>query len=169
MNALMTDIMSRPMPPGLFRKTLSSYVTGVAVVTTSTGSGPAGMTINSFASVSLEPPLVLWSIRNSSALGPVFLRAERWGINVLHAGQQAVANRFCAQIDDRFEGMAWRSSAGRTPMIDGAVAYLECLTRQVVSAGDHTILIGEVQDLIHRGGSALAFFEGKYQEIEFRN
>jgi flavin reductase (DIM6/NTAB) family NADH-FMN oxidoreductase RutF len=149
--------------PRALRSVLGRYATGVAVVTTRCDDGRlAGLTVNSFVSVSLEPPLVLWSIRKEARLMPAFRDARRWAISVLAADQDEIARRFCAPVANRFENVDFRESAGGVPLIEGAVAWLECTPWQAVDGGDHLMLLGRVEESFSADRPPLVFHDGRY-------
>ncbi|MEW5422908.1 flavin reductase family protein [Amorphus sp. 3PC139-8] len=149
------------LDPVDLRRACGQFATGVAVVATRSGGRPIGMTINSFASVSLEPPLVLWSLRNSAHSRTAFARADGFSISILAAPQIDLARRFAGSHDDPFEGVAIETSSG-LPLISGALAHLVCETRRIHDGGDHQILVGEVTDLAVFGGEPLVFVAGRF-------
>lgn len=150
-----------------FRDALGSFATGVCIVTAVPAEGaPIGMTINSFSSVSLEPPLVLWSIQNVSECFDVFGTTDRFAINVLSGEQEGVSNRYAKKGDHELAEEHY--SAGRTgsPLLEGALTSFECKVWARYPGGDHMIIIGEVVD-VHAGqpGRPLLFHQGKYAAI----
>ena len=134
-----TDIQS-----GL-KHAMRVYPQGVTVVTTDSG-GPKGLTVSSFTSVSLDPPLVLVSIAKGSALHDLFRAAESYAVNFLADDQKSVSDRFAGrtQAKDRFEGIKFAKGVTGSPIISGARAVLECRAWKVYEGGDHSILVGEV-------------------------
>ncbi|MGQ7793562.1 flavin reductase family protein [Faunimonas sp. B44] len=155
--------MNQHVQPADLRQALGRFATGVAVVTTLTRDGtPIGMTINSFSSVSLEPPLVLWSLSRRSSRFADFVAADRFAINVLGAGQEAVSSRFAGPSARRFEGLEWAPGKGGVPLIAGSIAAFECSHAEHVPAGDHLILLGRVERFEHRPGEPLVFFASRY-------
>ena len=165
--------MSQALPqtevidPKRLRQLLGCFSTGVAIITTNTADGqPLGLTCNSFSSVSLEPPLVLFSLRNASSLLGQFMSAETFAINILSQSQDALSGRFASKIVDKFEGVDWRAGPLGTPLIDGCLASFECKVHARHEAGDHTIFIGEVK---HMGADsadhALVFYKGAYMML----
>jgi len=129
-----------------FRGALGRYATGVTVVTTLTPDGvPVGVTATSFASLSLDPPLVQWSLRIAAQSHPVFHGADRFAISILAADQSDVSDRFSANVADRFDGAAVRPGLGGVPLIEGAMVWLECAVEDRLPGGDHTIFVGRVQ------------------------
>lgn len=154
--------------PKLFRQLLGCFPTGVAVVTTTTADGrPAGLTCNSFSSVSLEPPLVLFSLRKASSLLPTFVEAGTFSINILSQSQDALSGRFASsKIADKFEGVAWRKGPLGTPLIDDCLASFECTVYARHEAGDHEIFIGEVKHMAPGSPDhALVFYKGAYMML----
>ncbi len=147
-----------------FRAALGMFATGVTIVTACDAQGRrVGITANSFNSVSLTPPLVLWSLARRAAALPAFAAGSHYAINVLAADQRALADRFAARGDDRFEGVALREGWCGAPVIAGAVAVFECFNRSRYEEGDHVIFVGEVEHCEHRAGAApLIFHGGRY-------
>jgi flavin reductase (DIM6/NTAB) family NADH-FMN oxidoreductase RutF len=150
-------------PARALRTVLGRYATGVTVVTTCHGGRPVGVTVNSFTSVSLEPPLVLWCLsRTSGSLG-AFVAAPRFVVNVLVAGQEPLARRFAAP-GDRFAGTVTDSVDG-LPELAGTAATLVCRRRQVLPAGDHLVLFGEVCRATAGDHAPLLFLDGGYESL----
>jgi len=146
-----------------YRKALGQFATGVCVVTTTAESGEAvGITVNSFSSVSLSPPLVLWSLGQGAASRPAFLGAEGFIVHVLGVDQLEIARRFSKRGIDKFASVAWRKSALGHPLIEACVAWFECRRVATHSAGDHDILVGEVGEFQAQGGTPLIFHDGRY-------
>ena len=153
---------------GLFRQLLGCFPTGVAVITTRTPDGePAGLTCNSFSSVSLEPPLVLFSLRKASSLLPTFTESGTFAINILSQSQDALSGRFASsKIADKFEGVAWRKGPLGTPLVDDCLASFECSVHARHEAGDHVIFIGEVRHMSPGcSDHALVFYKGAYMML----
>lgn len=146
-----------------YRKTLGSFATGVTVMTTCTEAGaPVGLTCNSFNSMSLSPPLVLWSLRADSHSLPFFLSSGRFAVNILAADQQGLSQTFASPREDRFAGVAYRKGETGMPLLDGVVAHLECRLQAHHPGGDHVLLIGEVLHHAHNGQAPLVFHAGQY-------
>ncbi len=144
-----------------YRAALGQFTTGVTIVTACTPDGRLlGMTANSFNSVSLTPPLVLWSLSTQSSSMPGFRSAAHYAINVLAADQRLLAERFSRKGIDRFEGVAWRAGLTGAPVIDGAVAVFECRNRSQHEEGDHLIFVGEVAHCRRRVGAAPLVYHG---------
>lgn len=146
-----------------FRRALGCFATGVAVVTTLRESGdPVGMTVNSFNSVSLEPPLVLWSIGRDSNCFDAFAAATHFAVNVLARHQQELSELFARRDVDRFERLDWRAGIGGVPLLPDFAACFECEIRHRYDGGDHVILVGEVLALEDREADPLIFYRGHY-------
>jgi len=155
---------SHPVTADLFRRVCSQFATGVAIATVADESNvPHGLTINSFTSVSLEPPLVLICIDYRSAILQRFRRATHYGINILTAMQRDLSNRFATKPDDRFDGLQWQPGVTGVPLIDGALATFECQTRQVIESGDHAIFLAEVVAAGTGTGEPLLYFDSGYR------
>ncbi|MFD1341628.1 flavin reductase family protein [Litorisediminicola beolgyonensis] len=143
------------------RAALGRFATGVTVVTCQTEDGPLGITANSFASVSLDPPLVLWSPAKGSARFPFFAAADRYAIHVLGAEQAELCRAF-ARNGDSFGRFAWRESAGGVPLLENCLARFECDKVAEHEGGDHVIVVGRVTRVTTRPGAPLLFFGGAY-------
>jgi flavin reductase (DIM6/NTAB) family NADH-FMN oxidoreductase RutF len=131
--------------PHSFRQTLGCFPTGVAIATTQGADGqPVGLTVSSFNSVSLDPPLILWSLAADSDSWDSFNAASHFAINILSAEQADLCNRFSAMVDNRFDGHGWQAGTGGVPVLDGVLAVLECRVWARYPGGDHVILVGEV-------------------------
>ena len=128
------------------RATLGRFPTGVTIVTALAQDGrPTGVTISSFNSVSLDPPLILWSLSQHSPKLDDFRHAERYAINVLSAGQRALSDRFASRMGDRFADVPVHSGLGGTPLIDGCCAWFECTQEAQHPGGDHLVFVGRVE------------------------
>ena len=132
----------------LFKEALGNYPTGVTIVTTTDeNNNPLGLTVNSFASVSLDPLLVLWSIDHKVSSIEAFKNSGKFAIHILSGNQSELCKTFASKNVDRFASCNWSFSPLELPVIEGAFAVLECETYKTIEAGDHTILIGKVQDI----------------------
>lgn len=152
-----------PIDQRALRNCLGTFVTGVTVVTTLDRNGsPVGVTANSFSSVSLEPPLVLWSQALASRSFAAFRDAERFTINILAAEQAHISQRFARSGIDKFLDTKVRSGIGGLPIIEGAVAVLECRKVAIYPGGDHAVFLGEVENFEHTDLKPLAFGGGRY-------
>ena len=147
-----------------FRAALGMFATGVTIVTARSASGElVGLTANSFNSVSLEPPLVLWSLSRAAGSMAAFSAGSHYAINVLAADQKDLAERFAAKGADRFSGVGFDIGAGGAPLLHGAAATFECFNRSRYDEGDHVIFVGEVEHCATRAGaSPLLFHGGRY-------
>jgi flavin reductase (DIM6/NTAB) family NADH-FMN oxidoreductase RutF len=147
-----------------FRAALGMFATGVTIVTARAMDGQViGLTANSFNSVSLTPPLVLWSLSRVAASLPVFSAGSHYAINVLAADQKALAERFASRGADRWSGVLFDTGAGGAPLLHGAAATFECFNRSRYEEGDHVIFVGEVERCTRReGASPLLFHGGRY-------
>ena len=147
-----------------FRGALGMFATGVTIVTARTAQGAlVGLTANSFNSVSLEPPLVLWSLSRVAASMPAFSAGSHCAINILGADQHDLARRFAAKGLDRFADVEFVDGAGGAPLLCGAAATFECFNRSRYEEGDHVIFVGEVERCTHRpGASPLLYHGGKF-------
>lgn len=149
-----------------FRQALSQYATGIAVATTLDGHGqPHGLTINSFNSVSLDPPLVLWSLAKKSHQIDAFQTSGCYAINVLSEDQQEVSVRFASPVEDRFEGSAWETGSAGAPILSGVVASIQCKTEKIFDGGDHIILLGRVVEVDHSRLPPLLYHGGAYHSL----
>lgn len=147
-----------------YRDALGCFATGVTVVTVAGPEGPVGITANSFASVSLDPPLILWSPARGSSRFAALTGAERFAVHVLGAGEQALALRF-ARSGRAFEGLAM-DGGGDPPLIDeGWIARFSCTRVAVHEAGDHAIVVGRVEEVARREGPPLVFAGGAYGDF----
>jgi flavin reductase (DIM6/NTAB) family NADH-FMN oxidoreductase RutF len=150
--------------PPEFRAALGMFATGVTIVTARAANGRlVGLTANSFNSVSLHPPLVLWSLFHAAASVAVFSSGSHYAINILAADQQELARRFATKDVDRWAGVQYADGAGGAPLLAGAAATFQCFNRSRYEEGDHVIFVGEVEHCTHRAGaSPLLFHGGKY-------
>lgn len=145
-----------------FRSVLGHVPTSVVVVTglDATGS-PHGITIGSFASVSLDPPLVGFFPGVGSRSWAAIAESGRFAVNVLGAGQDELCWRFAKEGDDKFAGLAWKPSALGSPLLEGSLAWIDCSLESVTTAGDHFFVVGRVDSLDGTPGDAMVFFRGK--------
>lgn len=157
--------MSSPIDAAGFRHVLGHYPTGVAVVTAS-APGPVGMAVNSFTSVSLKPPLVSFCAASTSSTWPRIRPGGRFAVNILGEDQGELCRQFSRSGVDRFEGVAWEPSASGSPLLAGAVAWLDCEVEAEHPAGDHLIVIGLVKEMGCAGGRPVLFWRGGYSALE---
>ncbi|MDP1955094.1 MAG: flavin reductase family protein [Polaromonas sp.] len=165
MNAALQAIpqIASPLDSRTLRTALGQFATGITVVTTRSGDGGfVGLTVNSFSALSLEPPLILWSLRCSSPSLPVFENAERFVVNVLAEAQVEVSRRFALPMADKFDGVAHAENAWGLPLLHGAAAWFECRTVSRQIAGDHCLFIAEVERFTLSEAAPLLFHAGAY-------
>lgn len=155
--------------PRTLRDAMGCFATGITIVTALDGNGmPAGLTANSFTSVSLDPPLLLVCVANTSGTAPVLRDASHFGVNVLQIGQQPASNRFATKGEDRFANLPWAPGETGVPLLGGSLVSFECQRESLHEAGDHFILVGRVvraQFEPHR--DPLLYFRGKYRRLHF--
>jgi len=155
-----------PIEQQLFRRVCGKYATGITVVTVlDDNEAPQGMTANSFTSVSLDPPLVLFCIDRRTNFLNHFLPGKPHAINVLEEGQQDLSTCFARSGGDRFQGVEWSPGANGAPILTDVLASLECRVDQLVEAGDHIVVIGEVSHATWRDGQPLIYFNSGYQSL----
>ncbi|GAA4329124.1 flavin reductase family protein [Pigmentiphaga soli] len=146
-----------------FRSALGRFATGVTIVASLGDDGrPFGLTVSSFNSVSLEPPLVLWSLSLASGSFEALARSSHYTVSVLAADQLELAKRFAARGADRFAGVRWRPSARGLPIIEDCAAWFECYNRSRYAEGDHAIFVGEVERCAHTQAMPLVFHAGDF-------
>ena len=151
---------------GDFRHVLGHFASGVTVITTTDADKrPAGLTASAFTSVSLEPPLILVCVDHKSQTYPSLLERGRFAVNFLTADQQDVSRRFASTKLDKFEVLPYRMSDLGLPLLDGALAHLECTTVNTHVEGDHTIFVGLVEKASAVDGEPLLYFRGKYDRL----
>jgi flavin reductase (DIM6/NTAB) family NADH-FMN oxidoreductase RutF len=153
-----------------FRKACGAFTTGVAIATVTGRDGkPHGLTVNSFTSVSLHPPLVLICIAHKAATHGPFASAASFIINILRDAQEDLSARFASSHSNRFDGVDWRAGANGAPVLAGSLAVLECEMRERIDAGDHTMFLGEVRHAAcadqAEASAPLVYFSGKYAKL----
>jgi flavin reductase (DIM6/NTAB) family NADH-FMN oxidoreductase RutF len=149
-----------------YRKALGQFATGVTVITTrAIDGGSVGLTANSFSSVSLDPPLVLWSLSRQSSSLADFIGASHFAIHVLAADQHYLSRRFSTSHPDRFSGVDYAQGTAGIPLLNGAIARFVCRNVRQYDAGDHVILIGEVEKYDLLEGNPLVFHSGEYRVV----
>ena len=158
--------MSTPFDTRAFRRALGNFATGVTVITAADASGnKVGVTANSFNSVSLDPPLILWSIDKRSSSHAVFDAAEHFAVNVLAADQIDLSNTFARPSDDRFAGIDYQAGEGGAPLLPDCAARFRCQKFQQLDGGDHWILVGKVLAFDDLGRSPLLYHQGAYSMV----
>lgn len=155
-----------PPDPSSFRAAMGMLPTGVTIVTAAGPEGPAGATANAVSSLSIEPMLMLACLDRGSRTLLAVQAANRFGISVLHAGQEEIARAFAtkAPVPDKWAGVAWSERDG-VPAIDDALVFVACELRDVIAGGDHVIVTGEVTALETSDGTPLVFHAGDYQPL----
>ena len=158
-----------PVDPDLFRGTLSNWASGVTVVTSRHDDELRGMTASAFCSLSLEPPLVLVCIDRSAIMHEVVAKSHVFAINILARDQEEVS-RVCAsrRVEEarRLEGISYHTEVTGSPVLDGAIGYLDCRVEHAYDGGDHTIFVGRVEAAGARDGEPLLYFRSAYRSIE---
>jgi len=154
-----------PIDEVLFRTTMGHFASGVTVVTCRSGEELFGMTVASFASLSLRPPLILVCIETSVRTHDAIISAGEFGVNILHESQEEASRRFASKSSNRFEGVALRSGQG-IPLLEGALASIACRLLDHFPGGDHSIFVGEVTEAFHGEGNPLLYFRSGYRELK---
>ncbi|CAB4801263.1 unannotated protein [freshwater metagenome] len=154
-------------PTGLeFRDALGHFATGITVITAMDDAGPVGLAANSFTSVSLDPPLVLFCPAKTSSSWPRIERAKSFAVNILDDAQEDVCRVFATPGEDRFSKVAWQLSPSGSPLLDDVHAFLDCVLHEVHDGGDHWIVVGRVIDLgIEADAGPLLYYRGKYSRL----
>ncbi len=169
MNTRSPRAAARAFDDQQFRKALSQFATGVTVITTRLADGSfRGLTASSFNSVSLSPPLVLWSLGQGANSLPIFSGNSHYVINVLGADQAELAKRFSRRTDKPFDGVAYTLSRTGLPILSGASAWFECHNRSRYPEGDHVIFVGEVEDCSALEQPSLIFHAGQFGSTQTR-
>lgn len=154
------------MDPELLRRILRRFAAGVTVITSVNDAGaPVGMTATAFSSVSLDPPMVLVCVNATARTRHAIEGSTGYGVNILAEDQGAIARQFASQVADKFDGVAWRNGTTGVPLIEGALATLECRVVQAVEAGTHVVYIGSVLGGEDPGGDPLLYFDGAYRTL----
>ena len=148
-----------------YRRCLGQFATGVTVVTAEHEGRRVGVTVNSFTSRSLTPPLVMWSISRGSRSYAVFRQARRFGVNVLTMDQVRLSQHFSGASDDKFANCDWSAEDDSSPMLSGMVAFFKCSTEALHDAGDHAIMIERVAQFARFDKEPLVFARGRYDVL----
>ena len=160
------ELAAAELGPDELRQALGRFVTGVTIVTCRDAHGePVGLTANSFNALSLDPPLVLWSLRQASSTIDAFTNASHFAVNVLAAGQVDFSRRFARPSSDKFDGGEWTDGQGGAPLLAGCVAVFECRSRSHHAAGDHVLFIGEVERIGGTADTPLVYHAGHYRTL----
>jgi flavin reductase (DIM6/NTAB) family NADH-FMN oxidoreductase RutF len=153
------------MDEAAFKYAMSHFASGVTVVTTELDGKPFGMTVASFASLSLHPPLVLICIEKTVKTHDAIAGSGKFGVSILRSDQQEISSRFASRAEDKFAGIEVRRGTLEVPLIGGALTTLECRVTNQLPGGDHSIFVGEVIDAQTIDGTPLLHFRSKYREI----
>lgn len=159
----LASLRQDPPDPKALREAFGAFMTGVTIVTACGPDGaPAGLTANSFTSVSLDPPLLLVCVARQSHSLLIIQRAGGFAVNILAEHQQDLSNRFARQTEDRFADIDWAPGPFGAPVLSGVCGWFDCRLHDQVTAGDHVILIGKVEGFDHAGGAPLGYARGGY-------
>ena len=155
--------MAATMDPRQLRDALGAFATGVTIVTTQDAEGnDIGLTANSFNSVSLDPPMVLWSLAKTAQSRPAFFSTDYFAVHILSSGQEALSNQFAKRGEDKFAGVEITRGAGKLPLLDGCAARFQCKMAFRYEGGDHDIFVGNVIEFEHFNRPPLIYHRGKY-------
>jgi flavin reductase (DIM6/NTAB) family NADH-FMN oxidoreductase RutF len=167
MTALLTEAALPSIDTTELRRCLGSFVTGVTVITALDAQGqPEGITANSFSSLSLEPPLIVWSLRLSSRSFDTYQNAAHFAVNILAQDQVHLSNRFAASGIKRFDGVAYAAGLAGVPLLSGCVATLECKLQATHPGGDHVLFVGRVERIHTNSHPPLAYGNGGYLSVQ---
>ena len=155
-----------PVDDAEFKAAMSHFASGVTIVTTEHEGRRYGMTVASFASLSLRPPLVLVCIEKSVKTHDAIIASGQFGVSILGSDQTEISNRFASRSDDKFADTQVTTGALGLPLIGGALTTLECRVREQLAGGDHTIFVGEVAEAETREGSPLLYFRSGYRSLQ---
>jgi flavin reductase (DIM6/NTAB) family NADH-FMN oxidoreductase RutF len=153
--------------PDEFRHTLSHFASGVTIITVCDGQGrPTGLTASAFTSVSLDPPLILVCVDHKSQSYPALVAGKQFAVNILAHDQEALSRRFATtKIENKFEGVPFALSALGLPLLENALAHLECATVNVHLEGDHSIFVGRIERAVVKTGHPLVYYRGRYDRL----
>jgi flavin reductase (DIM6/NTAB) family NADH-FMN oxidoreductase RutF len=155
-----------PVSKDEFRSAMSRFASGVTIVTTRTkDAAPSGITVSAFASVSLEPPLILVCIDKRASIHNTLEEGCYFAVNILAEDQEMTSRRFASKEPDRFAGAGYRDGVTGAPLLDGSLACIECRVAHTYHGGDHTIIVGEVESATVAEGKPLAYFRGGYAQL----
>jgi len=155
------------LDPDAFRAVMGRFATGVTVVTATDDAGSAyGMTVSAFASVSLQPPLVVMCIDHTASLHDTLANAPYFAVNILASTQEPIARRFAETGAQRFEGIGYRNGENGVPILNDVLAFVECKRVSSTEAGDHTVIIGETVAASMRDARPLLYYRGGFAQLE---
>jgi len=150
-----------------FREVLGHFATGVTIITATDDGEPVGLAASSFTALSLDPPLVLFCVGNTSSTWPRIERAGTFAVNILGEGHEALSQLFATRGADRFSQTPWHAGVSGAPVLDDAIASLDCALEVQYPGGDHTIVVGRVLDLdLREGARPLLFYQGRYTRMD---
>jgi len=157
---------AQPVAADDFRRACGRFATGVTIASVVDPHGtPHGLTVNSFTSVSLDPPLVLVAVGHTASVMEAFREARFFAVNVLGAEQRELAGRFARKGQDRFDGLAWHAGETGAPLLEETLGEIECAMRYRFTAGDHDLLVGQAVRTEVRAGAPLVYFGGSYRKL----
>jgi 3-hydroxy-9,10-secoandrosta-1,3,5(10)-triene-9,17-dione monooxygenase reductase component len=163
------QIPARISDPGAFRRVLGHFASGVVVVTASGAEGPVGITCQSFSSLSLDPPLVLFCPRRESWAWQQIQQAEHFCVNILHEAQEDLCRVFASPVQDKFSDVRFATGRSGAPVIEDVLGWIDCTLENVVGGGDHDIAVGRVLDLgVATRGQPLLYYRGDFGRFEPR-
>ena len=166
MDACAPNLRAADVDPASLRQALGCFATGVAIITTlGDWDAPVGLTVNSFSSVSLDPPLILWSLSVKAPSFGAFQRHDGFAVNVMSADAKEVVQRFARPAPDKFSGLAWTSGFLGVPLLNDVVATFECRTENRIPKGDHEIYIGRVERYAKTDRAPLVFHRGRFTTV----
>jgi flavin reductase (DIM6/NTAB) family NADH-FMN oxidoreductase RutF len=157
--------VSTGVDPAQFRQLLGRFATGVSVLTACGPDGPVGMTASSIASISLHPPLLLVAVDHANDMHAAMVGASQFVVNILATDQEAVARRFASEKTNRFDGVGYRENRHGVPLIDGALAHIECTKHASIPGGDHTVFFGLVTGGEVTNRNPLLYYRGGYASL----
>jgi flavin reductase (DIM6/NTAB) family NADH-FMN oxidoreductase RutF len=155
----------KPVDSGAFKAAMRRFATGVTVVTTMLEGLPRGFTATAFCSVSAEPPMVLVCVNRRGRSHPIIARAGAFCVNVLAREQETMGIRFSSHMDDPFENIAYRAESTGAPVLNGCIAFFDCVLNEEYSVETHTIFVGRVIACASGDGAPLGYFDGKYRDF----
>jgi 3-hydroxy-9,10-secoandrosta-1,3,5(10)-triene-9,17-dione monooxygenase reductase component len=150
----------------LYRQVMGQFLAGVTIITAANPSGPVGMAVSAFSSLSMEPPLVLFCPQKRSATWALVEDAGHYAVNILGSGQEHISRQMSSKAEDKFAGIDWHTESTGSPVLDDALGWIDCRTEQVHDGGDHWIVVGRVLALGWREGEPLGYHRGAYGRFE---